>query len=87
MEVSAESVAFVVCSYLGLDTGEYSFGYIGGWSAGQELAELQQKMEVIRTAANAIITGMEQASMLQHIGPNPPEQQRKHGGGISVRRR
>ena len=87
MEVSAESVAFVVCSYLGLDTGEYSFGYIGGWSAGQELAELQQKMEVIRTAANAIITGMEQASMLQHIGPNPPEQQRKHGSGISVRRR
>lgn len=59
MEVSAESVAFVVCSYLGLDTSDYSFGYVGGWSAGKELKELQEKMEVIRKAANTIISGIE----------------------------
>ena len=59
MEVSAESVAFVVCNYLGLDTSEYSFGYVGGWSAGKELKELQTKMEIIRQAANTIISGVE----------------------------
>ena len=59
MEVSAESVAFVVCSYLGLDTSDYSFGYVGGWSAGKELKELQEKMEIIRKAANTIISGIE----------------------------
>jgi hypothetical protein len=59
MEVSAESVAFVVCSWLGLDTSEYSFGYVGGWSAGKELKELQQKMEKIRTTASMIISGID----------------------------
>ena len=59
MEVSAESVAFVVCSYLGLDTNEYSFGYVAGWSAGKELKELQTKMEIIRSTAHTIISGIE----------------------------
>ncbi len=59
MEVSAESVAFVVCSWLGLDTSEYSFGYVGGWSAGKELKELQQKMEKICTTASMIISGID----------------------------
>lgn len=59
MEVSAESVAFVVCNYLGLDTSDYSFGYVGGWSAGKELKELQAKMEIIRKAADTIISGLE----------------------------
>lgn len=68
MEVSAESVAFVVCNYLGLDTSEYSFGYVGGWSAGKELKELQQKMEVIRKTADTIITGMETEIMKQRAG-------------------
>ena len=68
MEVSAESVAFVVCSYLGLDTSEYSFGYVGGWSAGKELKELQTKMEIIRKAANTIISGIEAEIMKETIG-------------------
>lgn len=67
MEVSAESVAFVVCSYLGLDTSEYSFGYVGGWSAGKELKELQMKMEIIRKAANTIISGIECEIMKESI--------------------
>lgn len=58
-EVCAESVAFTVCSYLGLDTSEYSFGYVSGWSQGKELKELQQKMELIRKTANTIITDIE----------------------------
>ena len=58
-EVCAESVAFTVCSYLGLDTSDYSFGYIGGWSEGKELKELQEKMELIRKTSDSIIASIE----------------------------
>lgn len=54
-EVQAESVAYTVCSWLGLDTSEYSFGYIAGWSIGQEAKELQASMEQIRKTAAKII--------------------------------
>ena len=67
MEVSAESVAFVVCSYLGLDTNQYSFGYVAGWSAGKELKELQTKMEIIRSTAHTIISGIEAEIMKETI--------------------
>ena len=76
MEVSAESVAFVVCSYLGLDTSEYSFGYVGGWSAGKELKELQTKMEIIRKAANTIISGIEAETMKETIGEAETQEQK-----------
>jgi Zn-dependent peptidase ImmA (M78 family) len=76
MEVSAESVAFVVCSYLGLDTSDYSFGYVGGWSAGKELKELQQKMEVIRKAANTIISGIEAELMKNTISETEFQEQK-----------
>ena len=76
MEVSAESVAFVVCSYLGLDTSDYSFGYVGGWSAGKELKELQQKMEVIRKAANTIISGIEAEIMKNTISETETQEQK-----------
>lgn len=76
MEVSAESVAFVVCSYLGLDTSEYSFGYVGGWSAGKELKELQTKMEIIRKAANTIISGIEAETMKETIGEAENQEQK-----------
>ena len=65
-EVCAESVAFVVCEYLGLSTKDYSFGYIAGWSAGKELKELQSKMELIRKTADTIIGSIEQ-KMIQQI--------------------
>ena len=55
MEVQAESIAYTVCSYLGLDTSDYSFGYVGTWSSGQDLKELTESMEVIRKTAQEII--------------------------------
>lgn len=58
-EVEAESVAFVVCSHFGLDTGDYSFGYIGTWSSGKELPELKSSLQTIRAAASGIIKEME----------------------------
>ena len=59
-EVQAESVAFVVSSWLGLDTGDYSFGYVAGWSEGKNLSELRASLDEIRGAAHGIIGGMEQ---------------------------
>lgn len=57
-EVQAESVAYTVCRMLGLNTEEYSFGYIAGWSEGKESKELNQSMEVIRNTANKIMEGI-----------------------------
>ena len=58
-EVQAESVAYTVCSHFGLDTSDYSFGYIAGWSAGKELSELTKSMNVIRRTASEIIKGID----------------------------
>lgn len=57
-EVQAESVAYTVCSMIGLDTAEYSFGYVAGWSKGKEAKELKESMEVIRNTAKAIIDSL-----------------------------
>ena len=54
-EVQAESVAFVVASHYGLDTGDYSFGYVASWASGRELDELKASMDAIRKAAHSII--------------------------------
>ena len=51
----AESVAYVVCKYFGLDTSDYSFGYIAGWSSGRETKELKASLETIREASNSMI--------------------------------
>lgn len=54
-EVEAESVAYCVCSALGLDTSEYSFPYIAGWSSGKNMKELKASMDVIRQTAGEMI--------------------------------
>ena len=55
-EVQAESVAYAVCQHYGLDTSDYSFGYVAGWSSGKELSELKASLETIRATANDLIT-------------------------------
>ena len=57
-EVQAESVAYTVCAYYGLDTSDYSFGYVAGWSKDKEAKELAASMEVIRKTAKEIIEGI-----------------------------
>lgn len=59
-EVQAESVAYAVCQHYGLDTSEYSFGYVAGWSSGRELAELKASLEVIRSAAHELIAALDE---------------------------
>ena len=54
-EVQAESVAYAVCQHYGLDTSDYSFGYIAGWSSGKELAELKGSLETIRSTAASLV--------------------------------
>ena len=58
-EVEAESIAFTVCSHFGIDTSEYSFGYIAGWSSGRDMKELKSSLDTIRKTASELIMGIE----------------------------
>lgn len=60
-EVEAESVAYVVCQHLGIDTSEYSFSYIAGWSGGKELSVLQASLSRIRDQSMLNITALDTA--------------------------
>ena len=55
-EVQAESVAYAVCQHYELDTSDYSFGYVAGWSSGKDLKELRASLETIRATAHELIT-------------------------------
>ena len=59
-EVEAESIAFTVCNHFGIDTSEYSFGYIAGWSSGRDMKELKSSLDIIRRTASELITGIEE---------------------------
>ena len=58
-EVEAESVAYTVCQHYGLDTSDYSFGYVAGWSSGRELAELKSSLEIIKSTAAKLIEAID----------------------------
>lgn len=60
-EVQAESVAFTVCAAMGIDTSDYSFGYVASWSDGREVKELTASMDVIRRTAKEIIDSLKAA--------------------------
>ena len=99
-EVQAESVAYTVCQHYGLDTSDYSFGYVAGWSSGKELSELKSSLETIRNAAAEIIDSidaniaeLQQAREAEPIAAeqgNPafdkltPEQQQKITGEVKA---
>ncbi|RKJ18714.1 DUF3849 domain-containing protein [bacterium D16-50] len=59
-EVEAESIAFTVCRHFGIDTSEYSFSYIAGWSSGRDMKELKSSLDTIRRTASELITGIEE---------------------------
>ena len=62
-EVEAESIAYAVCQYYGIETAENSFGYIAGWSKGKELAELRASLETINQTASELITDIDRHFM------------------------
>ena len=59
-EVEAESIAFTVCNHFGIDTSNYFFGYIAGWSNGKDMKELKSSLDTIRRTASELITGIEE---------------------------
>lgn len=75
-EVEAESVAFTVCQHFGIDTSDYSFGYIAGWSSGRNMKELKSSLDTIRKTASEMITGIEGA--MQELQLNR-EMEQEHG--------
>ena len=86
-EVEAESVAYTVCQYLGLDTSDYSFGYITGWSSGREQKELRASLECIRNTAAELIDGVE-SRCLDRPPPEPvPQSQKRRTKGRKKRAR
>lgn len=60
-EVEAESIAYVVCSHFGLDTSDYSFGYVATWAGRQDINLLKQSLQTISQTAKSIITDVERA--------------------------
>ncbi|MCM1235795.1 MAG: ArdC-like ssDNA-binding domain-containing protein, partial [Ruminococcus flavefaciens] len=59
MEIEAESIAYTVCQHFGIDTSDYSFGYIAGWSSGKETPELKSSLDTIRKTSSELIKGIE----------------------------
>ncbi len=66
-EVEAESIAFTVCKRYGLDTEDYSFGYIAGWSSGKDTKELKASLERIKDTADKMITGIDKSIEKQNL--------------------
>lgn len=79
-EVEAESVAYVVCQHFGIDTSDYSFGYVAGWSRGKDLSQLKTSLERIRDTAAELIDSIDPPKEL-----SPPVQENRHrNGGMPV---
>ena len=60
-EVESESIAYTLCQHYGLDSSDYSFSYIAGYSSGKDVKELRSSLERIRSAADEMITGIDKA--------------------------
>ena len=76
-EVEAESVAYTVCQHFGIDTSDYSFGYIAGWSSGEDMKELKSSLDTIRKTASELITGIEGALRELQLNREMEQEQRK----------
>jgi DNA repair protein RadC/antirestriction protein ArdC len=74
-EVEAESIAYAVCQYYGIETGENSFGYVAGWSGDKDLSELKASLKTIRDTASDLIDSID-AKMLElknELEKEPPQ--------------
>ena len=61
MTFEAESIAYTICQHYGLDSSDYSFSYVAGWSSGKETKELKSSLERIRSAADEMITAIDKS--------------------------
>lgn len=76
-EVEAESIAYTVCQHFGIDTSDYSFGYIAGWSSGKDMKELKSSLDTIRKTASELITGIEGALRESQLNREMEQEQSK----------
>lgn len=87
-EVQAESVAYWVTQMVGLDTSDYSFGYISGWSKDREVTELKENLDLIKTTADKISADLERElskNVEQTEDLNPEEEQAEQAKRKKVR--
>lgn len=75
-EVEAESIAYVVCQHFGIDTSDYSFPYVTGWSCGKELPELKASLECISRTAAEMIDSVEKKCL--ELTKSTPEKDSKN---------
>lgn len=61
MEIEAESAAYVIMNWFGIDSASYSFEYLAAWSSSAELKELQQSLATIQHESNQIIEEIQKA--------------------------
>lgn len=76
-EVEAESVAYTICQHYGIDTSDYSFSYVAGWSEGKELSELRASLDTIRRAASEMITAID--DKMEELLKAKEQEQQKDG--------
>ena len=81
-EVQAESIAYTVCQHYGIDTSDYSFNYVAGWSSDKDLTELKESMETIQKTSNDIINGLDMH--LKEIQREHHRESEIEGYGISL---
>ena len=82
-EVEAESVAYTVCQYFRLDTSDYSFPYIAGWSSSMDMKELRSSMDTIRKTAGEFIDHM--TEVLQELMQNQQEKEHLEDNDLILR--
>ena len=63
-EIQAESIAYMVSKHFGLDTSDYSFGYVGTWL--KDNKQLMDNLDVIKATSNQMINDIE-LSLNKHI--------------------
>lgn len=73
-EVEAESIAYVVCQYFGIDTTDYSLGYVAGWSKGRKVDELKASLDTIHSTAKEIIHAITPVTPMEKLMQSIPEQ-------------
>ena len=81
-EIEAESVAYVVCQYYGMDSSQYSFGYVGSWSEGKDLSQLKKSMETIRRTAGGLIDRIDKELYPEKIKEKAEDNLKEMGPGI-----
>ena len=81
-ECEAESMAFVCCAHYGLNTSDYSFGYVAGWSSGKETPELKASLQTIKEGASEIIDSIDKR--IRELTYDRVEQNRAPEGFVSV---